>query len=73
LQYSYEEIAEALHLPLGTVKSRLAEARRKLLLLVKTDAPPPAWRKPGRPRKTIALLLLALAPVLRTPWLQVAE
>ena len=31
MQLSYQEIAEGLHIPTGTVRSRLAKARQRLI------------------------------------------
>ncbi len=35
--YSYEEVAEAARCPVGTVKSRVSRARRKMLILLAAD------------------------------------
>ncbi|MBR4037267.1 MAG: sigma-70 family RNA polymerase sigma factor, partial [Tidjanibacter sp.] len=36
-EYSYEEIAEALSLPLGTVKTQIHRAREKICKLITTE------------------------------------
>ncbi|MBR2629515.1 MAG: sigma-70 region 4 domain-containing protein, partial [Alistipes sp.] len=33
--YSYDEIAEALHLPMGTVKTQIHRARERMCALIK--------------------------------------
>jgi len=55
MQLSYDEIAATLSIPLGTVRSRLSEARRRLI---------DAWNDPHTPKTTTgkavkALLLLS--------------
>jgi RNA polymerase sigma-70 factor (ECF subfamily) len=52
-EYSYEEIAEALDINLGTVKSRLFNAHKKLQEILTTQAP-----DLGRNRSAAYLLLL---------------
>lgn len=63
MQFSYEEIAEALSIPLGTVKSRLADARRRLLLAWEGPSTPPGGGGPSGHKRT-AVLLFAFLPAL---------
>lgn len=35
--YSYEEIAEKLNLPMGTVKTQIHRARERMCLLIRRD------------------------------------
>jgi RNA polymerase sigma-70 factor (ECF subfamily) len=61
-QYSYRDIARTLGIEIGTVKSRVARARRDLrLMLAKTnpefdpDASPFEWFDPVRPSGRLAV------------------
>jgi RNA polymerase sigma-70 factor (ECF subfamily) len=47
--HPYQEIAEILGLPLGTVKSRLARGIQQLKQCLETPATPPPWANPPPP------------------------
>ncbi|HTU73470.1 MAG TPA: RNA polymerase sigma factor [Trebonia sp.] len=45
---NYDQAAEALGVPVGTVRSRLSRARRKLQKLAEVPVPSPGAREPGK-------------------------
>ncbi len=71
MQLSYEEIAQGLQIPLGTVRSRLAKARQRFIqaLTGRGGEGPPGQRGGSRAaRLPLLLAWLALFPALLAAW-----